>query len=447
MSRSEETLKSDNNPNSESLYPVNQEAFDFLDKCRQSSIDMTSIRPPHAIKSNIPLPTEVMKALTEVNFDDFLEDDGISRGEDSTLEACTNFFNRNGIICSKESVSLSGGILDGLKHVYKKIRLNRDNKILIPTPTFGYYFKQFKDENIGFEILPTTLENNFLPNLDELEEALSKSDIKALLLCYPNNPTGAILTEEHARNIADIAKRHGVFVISDEAFINNSISDQKHFSIAAVEGMVDHSFTITSAAKSIFMGEKTAFCVSKPDMLIGLEKLGGYPTKRTQRVLTAAIEGTPENAEYFEACKSYYHSNISLIKDRCEEINKKLQEQFEENLTYVKPYIENPQIGGPYLLDFSGLRGKSFNEKIMNTGLDIAKWLLEEAKVGTVPGECFLLDERTMTVRIAINSTPQELNLAFDKISEASEKITAPSIAPRSPKYSSAAKLSNQLAI
>ncbi len=66
----------------------------------------------------------------------------------------------------------------------------------------------------------------------------------------------------------------------------------------------------------------------------------------------------------------------------------------------------------------------------MDTGLDAAQWLLSEASVGTVPGECFLFDEKTMLVRIVLNSPPHELALAFDSMIAATNSITPPSRAP-----------------
>ncbi len=270
----------------------------------------------------------------------------------------------------------------------------------------------------------TRAEDGFLPDSEELEQALTKSNAKAILLCYPNNPTGTVMTEECARNIARIAMERNIFVISDEAFLNNSLSEKKHFPIAAVDGMLDYSFTITSAAKSVFAaGRKNAFCVSSPAIVSTFERLGGYPSKQDQRAMTAAIADNPENREYLENCRQYYLRNIEIVKEKISELNQQFSSQFEEEKTYVKPLIENPDATNVYLLDFSGLRGKEFAGKPVNTGLDVAKWLLKEASIGTVPGECFAFDEREMLVRITLNQASQELVLAFDSAISAAHKI------------------------
>lgn len=405
---------------------ISHESFAFLERCLDSRSDLTSAESLDPESTGILVPKKISTLMATVKSVDLREVHGRSRGEDSTLQECVTFFNRHGIGCSKENVSLSVNILSALEHVYRKLHLSEANKIIVPTPTFGYYFKQFQDNKIGFETLPTKAENNFLIDAEALEKMIVETGAKTLLLCYPNNPTGAVMTKENALAIAEVVKRHDVFVISDEAFISNSLSDKKHFSIAAVDGMLDRSFTVTSAAKSMFIGNKTGFCVGHPEILSGLEMLGGYPTKHTQKIMSAAIEDSAENTEYLEQCRTFYLRNIDLIGTKISELNKKFCDQFSEEQTFVKPFITKPDAANVYLLDFSGLRGKRCGDKVLNSGLDVAQWLLDDAKVGTVPGECFLFEPETMLVRIALNHAPRELEVAFNSMIEATVKIESP---------------------
>jgi aspartate/methionine/tyrosine aminotransferase len=352
-------LKSDiNSPlrrESDPKYPTNSEAFNFLSQCAGAKFDWTSAEPPNPKKANIFPPQKILTLLQggSFDFDSFTEVKGTSRGEEQTLQECVNFFQQKGINAYKENVSLNDNILSALEKTYEILKLSQERKIIVPTPTFGYYFKQFKDKNIGFETFATKAEDGFLPNLQDLEEAIIRSDAKALLLCYPNNPTGAVMTEKCAREIAEITARHNVFVISDEAFLNNSLSEKTHFPIAAIDGMINRSLTITSTAKSMFIGNKTGFCVGHPEIIVNFEKLGGYPNKHSQ--------------------------------------------------------------------------------KILNTGLDIAKWMFEESSIATFPSECFLFDEKQMLVRIALKQPQQEIEVAFDNMALAAAKIENYSKSP-SPK-------------
>ncbi len=302
---------------------IKQSPFDFLPECLGTRFDFTSAGPLDPEESNIMPPKKVLATMNTINFKDFLEVNGVSRGEESTLNGCVNFFEKYKIVCGQEDVSLNNNILLALEHVYKKIGLNKDRKILVPTPTFGHYFKQFEENEIAFETLPLKAENNFLPTAQELEEAIIKSRAVALLLCYPNNPTGTVMTEECAAAIAEITEKHNIFVISDEAFMNNSLSENQHFPVAAIKRMLERSITITSPAKSMFIGAKTGFCVGRRDIIKSFAKLGGYPTKQAQRIMTAAIEGQHRKSRIFAAMPKLLlkqHSNnpreIARIKPK-----------------------------------------------------------------------------------------------------------------------------------
>jgi aspartate/methionine/tyrosine aminotransferase len=411
---------------------IDRPAFQFLPKCSDSKFDFTSAEAIHP-KNGILPPRKALNLMKggaqedePFDFDSFSEVHGTSKGEDFLISECKNFFKRQGIACQTENISLTSNILSALKEVLITVVPADSRKILVPTPTFGYYFQQFKDLKIEAETLPTLAENGFLPNPAELEEALIRSGAKVLLLCYPNNPTGAVMTEECAHAIAEIAHKHDVFVISDEAFLNNSLSEKKHFPIAAVEGMLDRSFTVTSIAKSMFIGQKTGFCVSRPEIADSFALLGGYPTKHSQKIIAAAIEDSPENQEYLEKCRQHYLGNIGLVEKKLSELNTAFCAQFAEEKTYTKPLFSMPDATNVYLLDFSGLRGKKYGEKTLETGLDIAEWLLKEVSIGTVPGECFLFNDSEMLVRMALNDSPQKIEMAFNALIEKVPTISQP---------------------
>ncbi len=392
--------------------------FIFLEICSVANpvFDLTSAGSLHPTYSGIGIPEKVSSLMRNINFDNFVEVRGQSNGEPEVLTESINFFNRQGIVCSAEKVSLTDNILLSLERMYDLLQLNAEKKILVLTPTFGYYFKQLADKNIPFETLETERENGFLPTRENLERKLNETGAVALLMCYPNNPTGAIMTRECAEMIADVAAQKDIFVLSDEAFMNNRLGESMHFPIAAIPAMIERSFTVTSSAKSFPTGIKTGFCVGPADFMESFAKLGGYPTKQSQKVLAATLENSDENRDYLERCRQYYLQNIAAIKEKLTELNTALTNQFSATAEYVKPFISDPAATNVYLLDFSGLRGKMYNEKPMNTGLDVAEWLLDTARVATVPGECSFFNKETMLVRIALNDATERFREAFDSI-------------------------------
>ena len=412
---------------SKESYQVSEEAFAFLGRCPNATYDMTSAGPLFPPSTGIMPPQKIIQMMRKVDFNDLTSVRGVSRGELETLNKCTQFFRERGISCNLEHVSLNENILSAIEEVLIALKARGSNKVLIPTPTFGFYLNLMRQRGMEYEFLPTNQEEGFLPNPQELEQKIIESGAKILLLCYPNNPTGSIMTQECAQAIADISERHGVFVISDEAFMSNFLSDKKHFPVAAIDGMIERSFTVTGPAKSMLIGIKRSFCVGQKDIVSMFARLGGYPTKRDQKIMAASIESSDENKEYFELCRKYYLENIEIVRDKVFQLNQRLNSQFgSEDISYVKPVTDNPDATNVYLLDFSGLFGKTRGGEIMRTGLDVSKWLLEDASVGSVPGECSFFNPEKMIVRFTLNNPHQEMTQAFDNIIEAASRITSP---------------------
>lgn len=415
----------------------NKIAFNFLSRGHNAAINMTSAIPIS------PAPERILKSYT-IETSEYKPDfsylaRGMSRGENFALEAVANYFRSKGIKCNASNVSFNYGIIPTISKIYQILGLNRQGKVLVPTPTFGYYFQQLADNEIEFQALSTRKENGFLIDPENLEKTLkSNQEIKALILCYPNNPTGVVMTEQNARDIAFLCKKYEIFVISDEIFINNPLSDRKHFSIAATSPeMLEQSITLTSPSKSMgFPALRLAICAGSSEIIERFSILGGYPVI-DQRMITSAIENNEENSKYLEENRQKYLSNINFVKTKISSLNEKLQEQFDEKRDFVKPFIENPEAGNVYLIDFSGLRGKIYQDKPLESGLDIAEFILEEASVATVPGECSMFEGSEMLIRIALGHTQHEIEKAFDNIETSLVKIKNIGKSPESSNASS----------
>ncbi len=399
-----------------------RDAFAFLTRCIGAKIDMTSAIPISQARSSVLKFYQNSSSIYRPDLTYLAR--GRFRGEEFALEKVANFFKQLGINCDSSNISFNSNVLSAIAQTYGIIGLNKGGKILVPTPTFGYYFQQFADLGIDYKILPTKKEEGFLVNPKLLKDATDNGDVKALLLCYPNNPSGVVMPKENAQEIAEICKKRGVFVISDEIFLNNRLSlDKHHTPIAAIDGMLQQSITFFSPSKSMgFPARRTSICLSAPEIVEEFAILGGYSIL-DQKAIVAAIENNQENQEYLEKDRQKYLTNIEIIKKRTSSLNKKFSELLDEDRIFVQPFVENPEAGNVYLLDFSGLRGKNHNDKIMKSGLDVANWMLEEASVAVVPGECSMFAPDQMLVRIALGHPTQEIEQVFDLLEKAVGKI------------------------
>jgi aspartate/methionine/tyrosine aminotransferase len=408
-----------------------QATLDFISHLKPQ-IDLTCAQP------RFPAPQNVFESAAKLK--DSSQFNGSSRGQQSTLQECVNFAQRRGIPCGIQNIALNEHIFSGTSEIYKilKITANR-GAIIAVAPIFGPHIQQLQDQEINCHIIHAKKEDGFLLNPDVLEKAILETGAKYLLLCDPNNPTTSVMTKKNAEEIAKILKKHNVITIIDAAFEMNLLEDKepKDFAsvaphdrllLAAVPGMTERTITFFGPSKAMAMpgGIRISFCVGKAEIISHLSKLGGHPMLH-QKVLTAAIQDNKENRQFSAETRQEYLIINKLIQQGIEALNEKFGEIFGEKRSgeeaYVKPCVPNPKIGGIYLIDFSGLRGKIYGHgKEIQTGIDVAKWLSQNAKVDTIPGEGSLVGDKEILIRISTGHPLQILEQAFENIMEATTK-------------------------
>lgn len=141
-----------------------------------------------------------------------------------------------------------------------------DDGIIIQTPIYPPFFKSIKRHSR--KVLDNTLifkDGKFQIDFDDLEKKAQKA--KMLLLCSPHNPTGRVFTSDELKNIADIANRYDLIVVSDEIH-SDIILEGKHISIASLANMKDRTITLHAPSKTFNIASlNTSFVIIENDSL------------------------------------------------------------------------------------------------------------------------------------------------------------------------------------
>ncbi len=192
--------------------------------------------------------------------------------------------------------------------------LNLGDEVLFPDPGFPNYSVQIQlgggvpvpirtDESNGFQMTP-----------ESLREAIT-SKTKAILVNSPNNPTGAVYSEEILAGIAEVARENDLLVYSDEVYESFVYSGQ-HYSIASFEGMSERCITINALSKSHAMtGWRLGYATGPKtiiDAMIKLnEKINTCPSSVAQRAALAALQGPIEPVQ--EMARAYEERRDILV--------------------------------------------------------------------------------------------------------------------------------------
>ena len=132
---------------------------------------------------------------------------------DTKTEICS-------LIGSKEGIA---NMIRALVNPVKEMK-NRDI-ILIPDPGYASYKEMVKVSGGMSYPVPLTVENNYMPDLEEVaknleKDGLSMKKVKALIINYPNNPLGAICTKEYLQKSVEFCRKHKILLISDAAYVD-----------------------------------------------------------------------------------------------------------------------------------------------------------------------------------------------------------------------------------
>lgn len=175
---------------------------------------------------------------------------------------------RTGVPTALENVVITAGGQAALFAAFRAV-LDAGDKALFIDPYYTTYPGTIRSVGGVPICVPALPERGFQPDLGALETAAEGA--KALLINSPNNPTGAVYTRETLEEIARIAARHDLTVISDEVY-DTQVWEGEHLSIRALEGMAERTLVVGSMSKS------HAMTGSRVGWLVGPEAAMGHIT-------------------------------------------------------------------------------------------------------------------------------------------------------------------------
>ena len=148
--------------------------------------------------------------------------------------------------------------------------LNAGDEVILPEPAYVSYLPCIQMADGIPVTIPLQEKNRFKLTEEELLSAITDKT-KILILSYPNNPTGAIMTREDLEPIARIIRDRDLYVISDEIYSELTYGEEGHFSIAALPGMSERTIVINGFSKAFAMtGWRLGYALAPARINFGL---------------------------------------------------------------------------------------------------------------------------------------------------------------------------------
>ncbi len=276
--------------------------------------------------------------------------------------------------------------------------INEGDEVIIPTPSYVSYLPCAVLANAKPVIINLKAENEFRLTADELENAITDKT-KALILPFPNNPTGAIMEKKDLEEIAKVIVKHDLYVLSDEIYSELTYKE-KHFSIVSLDNMKERTILIDGFSKAYAMtGWRLGYALAPREIIKQMTKIHQF-----------AIMCAPTTSQYaaISALKNG-DSDIETMKNAYNQRRRFLIHSFKKmGLECFEPY------GAFYVFPCI----KEFNM----TSEEFATRFLKEERVAAVPGNAFG-ESGEGYLRISYAYSMENLKVAIERLERFINKL------------------------
>jgi aminotransferase len=357
--------------------------------------------------TEVPLPVrEGAKWAMEHGLNSYTRAEGLGPIREAIAEKMQRF---NGIECDPETEVIVGSGATGAFYAAALALLNPGDEVILFEPFYGYHLNTLA----AVEAVPlyiTMRAPDWTFNREDLERTVTLRT-RAIMLNSPGNPTGKIFTREEMEWIANFAKRHDLFVFTDEIY-EYFVYEGKHISIATLPGMRERTITMSGYSKTFSItGWRIGYTVCDRRWAQGIAYFHDLIYVCAPAPLQIGVaEGIRQLPE------SFY-----------DEIGKEYVEKRDLLCNVLKEIGLTPSVpkGAYYVLaDASILPGKTSRDKAM--------YLLEQTGVATVAGSAFYHgDGGENLVRFCFAKTDAELAEACKRLKSLPEKVRTASLAAK----------------
>lgn len=241
----------------------------------------------------------------------------MTEGSEQYREKIADYYSKKNINVSAKDIIVTTGGSEALSFVMGTI-MDGDDEIIIPEPFYANYNGFATASGVNVMPIASSIESNFaLPPIADFEKLITPKT-KAILICNPGNPTGYLYSKEEIKQLANLVKKHNLFLVADEVYREFTYEGREHYSILQESGLEEHAIIVDSVSKRYSMcGARIGCLVSKNKEVIQTAMKFAQarlsPPTFAQIASEAALE-TPQS--YFdEVIKEYVERRNILVSE------------------------------------------------------------------------------------------------------------------------------------
>ena len=313
---------------------------------------------------------------------------------------CKKLHQENNLNYIEEQIVVSTGAKQCLANTFLDI-LNKGDEVILQNPCWVSYTELIKLAD-GVPVIVNCDENDgYKLSAKNIEKAVT-SKTKAILLNSPHNPTGIVYNKNELEEIAQIAKKYNLIIISDEIYEKLIYDGEEHVSIASLsEDAYERTIVINGLSKTYAMtGWRVGYTASSAKLAKIMSSVQSHMTSNVCSISQyAALEALTGPQDSINMMKNAFEERRNFMMKKLEEI---------DEVSFIKPQ------GAFYIMvNITYFIGKSINGVKINNSIEFAKMLLEEEKVAVIPGAAFGLEN---FIRLSYATSMEVIEEGLDRI-------------------------------
>lgn len=299
----------------------------------------------------------------------------------------------------------------GAKHVLYNLAVllvGPGDEVIIPAPCWVTYPAQVEMAGATPVIIPTTADDDFKITGDMLRRYITPQT-KGFILNSPCNPTGTVYTPEELEDLAKVLLETEMFIITDEIYERIIFDGVKQISIASLDpALKARSIIVNGFSKTYSMtGWRLGYCAGPANLIEAYGRLQSQTTSNaTSFAQVAGIEALTGPQDTVDVMVAEFERRRNFVVDRLNAMPG-VTCNMPRGAFYVFPKVD-------------GLYGKSAGGHTVQTSMDMADYMLDEAGVALVPGEGFC-DDRF--VRISYATSMEALKTGLERMEQAVQQL------------------------
>ena len=313
---------------------------------------------------------------------------------------CDKFLYDNGLEYESSQIIISNGAKHSIFNVCFAV-LDEGDEVIIPAPYWLTYPEVVKACGGVPVIVKASKKTGFKITPEQLKAAITPKT-KLFIFNSPNNPTGAVYSEEEVRALAAVCEEAGILVLSDEIYEKLVYGNVKPFSMAACsEKMKELTITVNGVSKTYAMtGWRIGYLAAPRDIAKAIDSFQSHATSNANSI-----------AQY--AALTALSSPDAAVEEMVARFARRRLAMIERISEMQGVYCIIPEGAFYAMLVVSGVYGKKFGDTLINGSVSFADCLLNAAKVAVVPGISFGADE---CVRLSYSLSMKDMLDGLDRI-------------------------------